>query len=290
MVGTIDFALCLGVIGLFFSLALFMYVRSQPVGNARMAELANAIHQGAMAFLRREYTVLLPFIAVVAALLFWLVGPRTAVAYGLGAACSIMAGFFGMQAATSANVRTSEAARAEGQGEGAPRRVLRRGAVMGTAVAALGLLGIGAVVMIYDPAGRRASGRSERSSPGSPWVPHRSRCSPAWAAGSTRRRPMSGPTSSGKSRRGSRRMIPRNPATIADNVGDNVGDVAGMGADIFESYVGFGDRDDRDRRDQLDDSGGSRGLAAIALPDPLHHGRLSRERDRRAGDPRSSSE
>ena len=84
MVGYIDFSLWLGVIGLMFSFGLYTYVKAQPVGNDVMADLADQIHGGAMAFLRREYTILVPFVIVVAGLLFWLIGARTAVAYGLG--------------------------------------------------------------------------------------------------------------------------------------------------------------------------------------------------------------
>ncbi|WP_419166890.1 sodium-translocating pyrophosphatase [Candidatus Palauibacter sp.] len=236
MVEFIEFAIWLGVIGLFFSFALFMYVRSQPVGTERMAELAEAIHSGAMAFLRREYTVLLPFIVVVAALLFWLVGARTAVAYGLGAACSIMAGFFGMQAATSANVRTSEAARSEGQAK-ALRVAFSGGAVMGTAVAALGLLGIGAVITIYDPqaTGFRPFGEIISGfAMGASSIALFARV----GGGIYTKAADVGADLVGKVEAGIPEDDPRNPATIADNVGDNVGDVAGMGADIFESYVG----------------------------------------------------
>ena len=234
--GTIDFAMWLGVIGLFFSFALFMYVKAQPVGNQKMAELSEAIHSGAMAFLRREYTVLLPFIVVVGALLFWLVGPHTAIAYGLGAACSVLAGFFGMQAATSANVRTSEAARAEGQAK-ALRVAFSGGAVMGIAVAALGLLGIGAVIMIYDPqaTGFRSFGEIISGfAMGASSIALFARV----GGGIYTKAADVGADLVGKVEAGIPEDDPRNPATIADNVGDNVGDVAGMGADIFESYVG----------------------------------------------------
>ena len=146
----VDFAVWLGVIGLLFSFGLFTYVRKQPVGTETMAELAEAIQSGAMTFLKREYTVLLPFIGIVMGLLFWLVSLHTAIAYILGAFCSILAGFVGMQAATAANVRTSEAARSSGQAK-ALRVAFSGGAVMGTAVASLGLIGIGAVLMMYDP-------------------------------------------------------------------------------------------------------------------------------------------
>ena len=236
MVEYIDFALWLGVIGLFFSLALFMYVRSQPVGSQRMADLADAIHSGAMTFLRREYTVLLPFIAIVAVLLGWLVEPRTAIAYVFGALCSILAGFFGMKAATSANVRTSEAARDSGQAK-ALRVAFSGGAVMGTAVAALGLLGIGVVLMIYDPVGVGFRPFGEIISGfamGASSIALFARV----GGGIYTKAADVGADLVGKVEAGIPEDDPRNPATIADNVGDNVGDVAGMGADIFESYVG----------------------------------------------------
>ena len=236
MVEYIDFALWLGVIGLIFSFALFMYVKSQPVGTEKMAELAAEIHAGAMAFLRREYMVLLPFVAVVTGLLFWLVGDRTAIAYVLGALCSILAGFFGMKAATAANVRTSEAARSEGQAK-ALRVAFSGGAVMGIAVAALGLIGIGVIVMIYDPqsVGFRPFGEIISGfAMGASSIALFARI----GGGIYTKAADVGADLVGKLELGIPEDDPRNPATIADNVGDNVGDVAGMGADIFESYVG----------------------------------------------------
>jgi len=236
VVGYIDFALWLGLIGLVFSFGLYSYVKSQPVGNEVMADLADQIHDGAMAFLRREYTILIPFVLVVAALLFWLVGARTSVAYALGAACSILAGFFGMQAATKANVRTSEAARAEGQAK-ALRVAFSGGAVMGTAVAALGLIGIGLVVTIYDPTevGFRPFGEIISGfAMGASSIALFARV----GGGIYTKAADVGADLVGKVEAGIPEDDPRNPATIADNVGDNVGDVAGMGADIFESYVG----------------------------------------------------
>ncbi len=236
MVEYIDFALWLGVIGLMFSFGLFMYVRSQPVGTEKMAELADAIHTGAMTFLRREYTVLLPFIAIVTGLLFWLVGDRTAIAYVLGALCSILAGFFGMKAATAANVRTAEAARSHGQAK-ALRVAFSGGVVMGTAVAALGLVGLGVVFMIYDPqsVGFRPFGEIISGfAMGASSIALFARI----GGGIYTKAADVGADLVGKVEVGIPEDDPRNPATIADNVGDNVGDVAGMGADIFESYVG----------------------------------------------------
>jgi len=232
----IDFSLWLGVIGLMFSFGLYTYVKGQPVGTERMAELADAIHDGAMAFLRREYMVLVPFIAIVAGLLYWLVGGRTALAYVFGATCSILAGLFGMQAATKANVRTSEAARTFGQGK-ALRIAFSGGAVMGTAVAALGLLGIGLVMLIYDPqvVGFRPFGEIISGfAMGASSIALFARV----GGGIYTKAADVGADLVGKVEAGIPEDDPRNPATIADNVGDNVGDVAGMGADIFESYVG----------------------------------------------------
>jgi K(+)-stimulated pyrophosphate-energized sodium pump len=236
VVGYIDFSLWLGVIGLMFSFGLYTYVKAQPVGTDLMSDLADQIHDGAMAFLKREYTILVPFVIVVAGLLFFLVGSRTAVAYGLGALCSILAGFFGMQAATKANVRTSEAARTHGQAK-ALRVAFSGGAVMGTAVAALGLVGIGAVLMIYDPSevGFRPFGEIISGfAMGASSIALFARV----GGGIYTKAADVGADLVGKVEAGIPEDDPRNPATIADNVGDNVGDVAGMGADIFESYVG----------------------------------------------------
>ncbi len=236
MVQYIDFAVWLGAVGLLFSFGLFTYVKRQPVGTEQMADLADQIHAGAMAFLRREYMILVPFVLVVAGLLFWLVGDRTAVAYILGAFCSILAGFFGMKAATAANVRTSEAARSSGQAM-ALRVAFSGGAVMGIAVAALGLVGIGVVLMLYDPAtvGFRPFGEIISGfAMGASSIALFARV----GGGIYTKAADVGADLVGKVEAGIPEDDPRNPATIADNVGDNVGDVAGMGADIFESYVG----------------------------------------------------
>jgi K(+)-stimulated pyrophosphate-energized sodium pump len=134
------------LLGLFVAWAIYVYLKRQSPGNDTMRDLGDQIRSGAMAFLRREYSVLVPFIVVVAGLLAIAVGWRTAVAYVAGAMCSILAGFFGMSAATEANVRTSEAARSQGQGP-ALRIAFFGGGVMGLSVASLGLLGIGLVFL-----------------------------------------------------------------------------------------------------------------------------------------------
>ena len=132
----------LGVVGLLGALALYVYVNRQSAGTDVMQVLAGRIHEGAMAFLRREYSVLAVFVIVVAALLGWAIDMLTAGAYLTGALSSVLAGFFGMSAATRANVRTAAAAKEEGSGK-ALRIAFFGGAVMGLSVAALGLVGIG---------------------------------------------------------------------------------------------------------------------------------------------------
>ncbi len=231
-----DWALWLGLIGLAFAWALFTYVKRQPTGTATMTELADMIHAGAMTFLRREYSVLIPFILVVAGVLWFLIGGRTAAAYVFGAVCSAAAGFIGMQAATRANVRTTEAARSHGQAR-ALRVSYSGGAVMGLAVASLGLAGIGLVLLIYRPevVGYRTFGEIISGfAMGASTIALFARV----GGGIYTKAADVGADLVGKVEAGIPEDDPRNPATIADNVGDNVGDVAGMGADIFESYVG----------------------------------------------------
>jgi len=229
----------LGLVGLAGAFVTYRSVVSRSPGSEVMKDLAEQIHSGAMAFLRAEYVILLPFVGVVAVLLGWAVAPQTAMAYVAGAACSIAAGLFGMQAATRANVRTSEAARVGGQGP-ALRVAFNGGAVMGLSVASLGLLGIGLVFLIL---GRGLASDSEFKSfseiisgfaMGASSIALFARV----GGGIYTKAADVGADLVGKVEAGIPEDDPRNPATIADNVGDNVGDVAGMGADIFESYVG----------------------------------------------------
>ena len=108
-----SWAWAVGLVGLVLAGFTYRYVKSQPSGSEAMGALAEQIHDGAMAFLRREYSMLAVFVAVVAALLAWALSPPTAVAYLIGAVCSVMAGFFGMKTATLANTRTAAAARGD---------------------------------------------------------------------------------------------------------------------------------------------------------------------------------
>jgi len=234
-----SYAIWFGLAGVVFAFLTYRGVVRQSPGSDVMRDLAEQIQVGAMAFLRREYFVLVPFLLIVAALLAWAITVETAIAYLAGGACSILAGLAGMTAATRANVRTSEAARAHGQAA-ALRVAFGGGAVMGLSVAALGLVGIGGVFLWLAGGSlesAEARGFAEIISGfamGASSIALFARV----GGGIYTKAADVGADLVGKVEAGIPEDDPRNPATIADNVGDNVGDVAGMGADIFESYVG----------------------------------------------------
>ena len=232
------YALLIGVAGLVACFLTYLGVVRQPAGSQTMQDLAEQIHLGAMAFLKREYTVLLPFLLVVAGLLAWATNVPTGIAYVVGGICSVAAGYAGMQAATKANVRTTEAARASGQAA-ALRIAFGGGAVMGLAVAALGLLGIAGIFIwqkeLLGTTGFKSFGEIISGfAMGASSIALFARV----GGGIYTKAADIGADLVGKIEAGIPEDDPRNPATIADNVGDNVGDVAGLGADIFESYVG----------------------------------------------------
>ncbi len=226
-----------GLVGLIVAAVIYNYVRSQSPGTDVMVDLSDQIHDGAMAFLNREYRMLGVFVLVVAGLLFAAIGQETAIAYIAGALCSVMAGFFGMKAATRANVRTSAAAANEGPGK-ALRIAFFGGAVMGLSVAALGLLGIGGFYAFYTAGGGTEFTHFAEVVSGFAMGASSIALFARVGGGIYTKAADVGADLVGKVEAGIPEDDPRNPATIADNVGDNVGDVAGMGADIFESYVG----------------------------------------------------
>ena len=226
------YAPILGIIGILVAGVLYAYVAKQPVGTTKMRELADAIHEGAMAFLKREYKILSLFVIVVFALLFVFLNRQTAYAFLGGATCSVLAGYFGMMAATKANVRTSAAANQSGQAK-ALSVAFSGGAVMGMSVAALGLIGVGVLFYLFggDPeSAKYINGFAMGASSIALFA--------RVGGGIYTKAADVGADLVGKVEAGIPEDDPRNPATIADNVGDNVGDIAGMGADIFESYVG----------------------------------------------------
>jgi K(+)-stimulated pyrophosphate-energized sodium pump len=222
----------LGVIGFAIAIMIYHQVKSQPIGNDKMKEISEAIYNGAMAFLAREYKVLAIFIVIVFVLIWISLGIQTALAFVGGALCSMTCGYIGMKAATRANVRTTEAARAHGQAA-ALQVSFNGGAVMGLAVASLGLVGVGiafiqfggdlATVQYINGFAMGASSIALFARVG---------------GGIYTKAADVGSDLVGKIEAGIPEDDPRNPGVIADNVGDCVGDTAGMGADIFESYVG----------------------------------------------------
>ncbi|MFC1692308.1 sodium-translocating pyrophosphatase [Candidatus Latescibacterota bacterium] len=230
----IVYAPVLGLIGLFVVFVIYFWIKKQPSGTDVMIDISEQIHAGAMAFLRQEYTVLLFFVIFVfLALTFGLPenGFLTAIAFISGALCSVIAGFIGMKSATRANVRTAWAANQYGQGK-ALSIAYFGGAVMGLAVASLGLLGISIFFNIFNSPGEAAI--INGFAMGASSIALFARI----GGGIYTKAADVGADLVGKVEVGIPEDDPRNPATIADNVGDNVGDIAGLGADIFESYVG----------------------------------------------------
>jgi K(+)-stimulated pyrophosphate-energized sodium pump len=222
----------LALIGLITAIFIYLNLKKQSPGNERMQELAKAIHDGSMVFLKREYSILIIFITIVSALLGFYISLNTALAFLAGAFFSMLAGFFGMKSATAANVRTSQAASSSGVAD-ALNVAFNGGAVMGLSVASLGLLGIGICFILYK-AGLLASSEINGFAMGASSIALFARV----GGGIYTKAADVGADLVGKVEAGIPEDDPRNPATIADNVGDNVGDIAGMGADIFESYVG----------------------------------------------------
>lgn len=231
-----------GILALLFALTKSLWINRQEVGTDRMGEIGQFIREGAMAFLGREYRTLAIFVLVVAGLLFYAnsgradSSPLIALSFVLGALASGLAGFFGMRVATNANVRTTNAAR--NSLNKALRVAFNGGTVMGMSVVGLGVIGLGGLLIGYSSA--------------TTWdLPHVVTVISGFSLGASSialfarvgggiytKAADVGADLVGKVEAGIPEDDPRNPAVIADNVGDNVGDVAGMGADLFESFVG----------------------------------------------------
>ncbi len=237
----------LGIIALLFAYYKASWVNRQDPGTEKMIEISGHVREGAMAFLKREYRVLAYFVLVVAILLAlanWNSpdsSPIIAISFILGAGCSALAGYFGMRVATSANVRTTNAAR-----ESLTRALkvaFSGGTVMGMCVVGLGVLGLGILFPLYSDIFLNPDGSTNFMvvvnvitgfSFGASSIALFARV----GGGIYTKAADVGADLVGKVEAGIPEDDPRNPATIADNVGDNVGDVAGMGADLFESFVG----------------------------------------------------
>jgi len=230
-----------GILALIYSFVKNKWIKKQSTGNEKMTTISLHIRDGAFAFLKSEYRVLVIFVIVVAVLLgfanagkadsSWLI----AVSFIIGAFCSALAGFLGMNAATYANVRTTEAART-GLTE-ALGIAFSGGSIMGMNVVGLGVLGLSVLFIVYNNIGwdiYKVINVLTGFSLGASSIALFARV----GGGIYTKAADVGADLAGKVFEGIPEDDPRNPATIADNVGDNVGDVAGMGADLFESFVG----------------------------------------------------
>ena len=236
-----------GIVALFFVAYLARKVMRQDSGTTQMVAISDAVHEGAMAFLKREYKAIAVFAIIVAVLLViglkgqgWQFSVATAISYLIGAACSLTAGYVGLSISTRANTRTAQAA-TKGFNQ-AMAVAFPGGAVMGLTVVGLGLLAFSVVFLMlgYFSSGEivvkmtKAAGIIAGFSMGASSVALFARV----GGGVFTKAADVGADLVGKVEAGIPEDDPRNPATIADNVGDNVGDVAGMGADLYESYIG----------------------------------------------------
>ena len=230
-------ALIVPLIGILFALYLSFKIIKQDEGNKDIIFIGNAIKEGAMAFLSKEYRVLSIFVIIVAIIITVLLDfgkditnyqlPKIAISYIAGAIGSAIAGFVGMSIAVRANYRTTVQAM-KGLNP-ALRIAFNSGAVMGISVVSIGLLGITIIYLIFD---------SMEAAAGFGFGASTIALFARVGGGIYTKAADVGADLVGKVEAGIPEDDPRNPATIADNVGDNVGDVAGMGADLFESYVG----------------------------------------------------
>ena len=221
----------LGIFGLLVALAIYIIVSRYPAGNEAVTKIGDQIHSGAMTFMRKEYSYLVPFAAVVIAIVYISgLGFYTAIAVFVGALSSAIAGWLGMYSATKANVRTATAASESGS-ETALSIAFYGGSIMGLCVASLGLIGLGGLFYFISADHPHSI---EGFGMGASIVALFSRI----GGGIFTKSADVGADLVGKLEAGIPEDDPRNPGVIADNVGDNVGDIAGMGSDIFESYCG----------------------------------------------------
>ncbi|HZX34498.1 MAG TPA: sodium-translocating pyrophosphatase [archaeon] len=216
-----------GVLGVAFAGYSMVSIERKPAGNAKMREISGFIREGAFAYLKKQYSILAVFIVLMAALLFLVINGATAVAYVFGAVSSILAGFLGMNGATKANVRTAQAA-TKSIGE-ALKIAFSSGTILSFAASGLGIIGIVLMFWLFNDITIVTGFALGASS-----VALFARV----GGGIYTKAADVGADLVGKVESGIPEDDPRNPAVIADLVGDNVGDVAGMGADLFESYVG----------------------------------------------------
>jgi K(+)-stimulated pyrophosphate-energized sodium pump len=224
--------LYLGILGLLTAYVLYRFILTFPAGEGKIVEIADEIHLGAMTFIKKEYSVLFFFALFLTVGVYIGLGPDSTLAFIIGALCSSATGFIGMYTSTKANVRTTNAANKFGISESLTIAFFG-GSIMGLTVAAMGLLGLGVLYLLYGNDVATVS-VIHGFGMGASVVALFSRV----GGGIFTKCADVGADLVGKVEAGIPEDDPRNPGVIADNVGDNVGDVAGMGSDIFESYCG----------------------------------------------------
>tara|TARA_B100000035_G_scaffold296605_1_gene288672 strand:+ start:2257 stop:4272 length:2016 start_codon:yes stop_codon:yes gene_type:complete len=222
----------LGFLGLFAAYLLYAVVKKYPAGEKKLTDISDEIHLGAMAFMKKEYSILFTFSIILIVGIYIGLGLNSTIAFIVGALSSSITGFIGMYTATKANVRTATAAQNSGVSDSLSVAFFG-GSIMGLTVAAMGLLGLGLLYILYgsDPA---TASTIHGFGMGASTVALFSRV----GGGIFTKSADVGADLVGKVEKDIPEDDPRNPGVIADNVGDNVGDVAGMGSDIFESYCG----------------------------------------------------
>ncbi|HMM06680.1 MAG TPA: sodium-translocating pyrophosphatase [Clostridiales bacterium] len=227
------FIVLAGILGLLFAFYLSQSVLKEDMGNEKMKEISIAIQQGATAFLNRQYKTLIPIALIIFLLLGFFTehGFASAIAFGVGALFSTLAGYLGMYIATRANARTTQAA--QGSLKKALGIAFKGGSVMGMGVVGLGLLGVALLYMLIAKQNPALIDSIDSFAFGASLIALFARV----GGGIFTKAADVGADLVGKVEAGIPEDDPRNPAVIADNVGDNVGDVAGMGADLFESYA-----------------------------------------------------
>lgn len=224
----IPYSFIIGLLGLAFALILYFLIKRYPTGDKLMNEIAEAVHSGAMIFLRREYSYILIFVILVFIVLWRLFSIYTSLAFLTGASCSMLAGYIGLKASTRTAVRSTQGAILGGTPQ-ALTVAFQGGSVMGISVAALGVVGIG-IFYFFTKDPKIINGFAMGASSVALFA--------RVGGGIFTKSADVGADLVGKVEAGIPEDDPRNPGVIADNVGDNVGDTAGMGADLFESYVG----------------------------------------------------
>ena len=225
LLNLIPYSFIIGFLGLAFAIILYFFVKKYPKGNEIMNEIAEAVHSGAMVFLRREYTYIFIFVILLFIILWKLFTIYTSLAFLTGASCSMLAGFIGLKASTRSAVRSTQGAILGGVPQ-ALTVAFQGGAVMGISVAALGVIGIG-IFYFFTKDPKIINGFAMGASSVALFA--------RLGGGIYTKSADVGADLVGKVEAGIPEDDPRNPGVIADNVGDNVGDTAGMGADLYES-------------------------------------------------------